>query len=257
MQRVSRGVRPCLPSWRNTMGRPVRWLRRGNQRESGRCPNFFRQRRSLAARDKHTIYAMVRTPDPEIHALTVNEISRQTGDYSKRRQKITAELAAICASHKAGDPIEQPLSDHARNVRERAKAMLNGYAPPSLTLPPAVTRETELTIERDAIDIVLKALSQSELVARAAEAAQWIIKNEPSWREMCRQRVLAEVRAEALKDLALKMQEAAGGIYAVPLPMARFILSRDVTVADMCHAALEAGIVSRTDLERAANVDLG
>jgi hypothetical protein len=37
--------------------------------------------------------------------------------------------------------------------------------------------------------------------------------------------------------------------------MAQFILGRDVTVADMCHAALEAGLVDDADLRKATDVD--
>src|SRR5258706_14933682 len=112
-------------------------------------------------------------PAPEVHALTVAEVDRQTAAYSARRNAVTAELARIFAGRQAGDPVEQPLPDHVKAARARAMTLLNGFAPSSLTAPRAMTRERELLVERDALDIVLAALSRSEVIARAADAVQW------------------------------------------------------------------------------------
>src|ERR1700688_2632006 len=95
-------------------------------------------------------------PESEIHALTVAEVSRQIGMYSQKRRAVSAELAAIFSAQQlAGRPTDQPLTDHVKSVRERAKTLLNGHAAALLTLPPATTREQELRVEVDALDLVL------------------------------------------------------------------------------------------------------
>ena len=191
----------------------------------------------------------------DIHALTVAEISRQVGEYNCKRRAVSAELAKIYAARKKGASAEQPLTDHMKAARERAKAMLNGNSGAILNLPPDATREQELWIEADAIDLVLKALSRSELVARAAEGAKWSEKISGEWRELCRQTTLAKIRLENLERRAAEMLQE-GGPFAGRLPMTQFVgRSLDgVPAADVAAAAITEGIVTKAEIKTAQEV---
>src|SRR5437016_1265774 len=111
--------------------------------------------------------------DPAIHALTLGEVTRQQCFYEQKRRGVVDELARIFRDRQANGPAPQPMTDGVKRARARAAEMLNGSTPSSLKLPVAVDREEILLIEREAIDIVLKAMRDQEVVARVAAAATW------------------------------------------------------------------------------------
>src|SRR4051812_47917275 len=148
----------------------------------------------------------------EIHALTVAEIGRLTGEYTRRRRAATEERAALYAAREAGAPEPDPLTEHDAAVREKALQMLNGYAPSSMRLLPPIPRDEELIIEVAAIDIVLGALSQQELTARATAAAAWIIAYGDAWRQLCRDIILTATRLQAPEARPQAGRPGPGGV---------------------------------------------
>jgi hypothetical protein len=206
--------------------------------------------------------AAQKVPDPEIHALALAEVRRQTAEYNQRRQKIAAELASLFAARKAGAPVEQPLPDHVLAARSRAKELLNGHAPASLTLPPAVTREQELNVERDAIDIVLRILSQSEIAARAAAAVEWVAAHAAEWKGIAREIVLHALRLQALEQ-RLERLGAEAPDFAQGLPLTqhigfgRFSLlawNGEDPLRELRADALAEGVVTPIDVRKAQDV---
>jgi len=138
--------------------------------------------------------------------LTFEEVQRQQRDYGEKRRVITEELAAIFAARAKGETPAPVFSDREKSVRERMRGMLNGHAPEALKAAiPALDRENELLIERDAIDGILTLLTRSEIPARAAAAVAWVETHEKEWRELAREIVLTAFRLAALEARAESM----------------------------------------------------
>jgi hypothetical protein len=198
----------------------------------------------------------------QIHELTVAEIGRLVGEYYRQRRERTEQLAALFSAAEAGQPEERPRTDRAEEARSRALQMLNGFAPADLKHAPPISRKQELEIEVEAIDIVLSALSQKELVARAAEAAEFALEHGAEWEALCRDIILTATRLGALERQAIEWRQKLGPAVPATLPMARFIgTGRSIVGALWAsdplyrprEAALQEKIVTAKEIKAAEN----
>ena len=206
------------------------------------------------------------TPSAEIHTLTVAEIARQMGEWNRRQTELRAEGAALYRARKGAPPAEV-LSDHAKAVRERAavlaRSTMNGAAP-SFVASSALSREAEIRVDLDAIDLILKALSEKDIAARAAAQIEWVEKNGPTWREECQAAAALALQLREREQKLQRMSEEAGP-YVTGLPMTQFfgfgnsLFDPRFSVGvgpdfDALHhfvaAALEAGIIKSRDAKR-------
>jgi hypothetical protein len=197
----------------------------------------------------------------QIHELTVAEIGRLVGEFYRQRHAYTEELAALFSASEAGQPEERPRTDRAEEVRGRALEMLNGYAPAGLKHAPPRSRQQELEINVEAIDIVLSALAQKELVATAAESAAFALEHGDEWAELCRDILLTAARLGALEKRAVEWR---ANLRVIPasLPLAQFIgTGRSIVgvlwASDPLYrpreAALQAKIVTAKEIKAAEN----
>jgi hypothetical protein len=163
----------------------------------------------------------------DVRALTTAEIGRLTQRYNADRVAAVRELAAIHAGRQFGDPDPPPPATEVE-ARTRALALLNGYAPENLRMPPVISREQDLIVTVASLDIVLSALSAKEVQQRAADAAEWLVTHESEWRSLCKEIVLTASRLKALELKAQAIRTALGDA-PVGLPMAAEIGHRSVT----------------------------
>jgi hypothetical protein len=198
-----------------------------------------------------------------VHVATRAEIERMAADYSGQRQTIIAELQEIFATRAPGTAPPE-LSDDQVAVRQTARDMLNGLSPASL-LPRSRSRENDLYIRRDAIDLVLSVLSTEEARARAIEAAELALECDSEWRQIVHDLMLAYLKVEALEKKAVEFRRRFAGAEPTNMPMLRFIgAERRPSAVGISWAtaplsrplqeALDAGIVTRRELENAQNV---
>jgi hypothetical protein len=195
-----------------------------------------------------------------IHALTTAEIGRQTKLYSERLKQVVAEQATIYANTlKNGTSGETPVVDlDERAARDLAKSMLNGFAPPALSLPPPITRDQALCRERRALEIVLKIFSDEDLVARATEAVEWAEAHTDEFRRLAREITFNAVRSDALERHMRQLLEGCGDPSAVRLPMVIIVNSRaisEIPLSDLKAAALAEGIVTAAEMRKLENVE--
>lgn len=198
--------------------------------------------------------------ETEIHTQTVAEINRQIAQHTEKRGEITKELAAIFAARSNGQGIAEiappPL---VRATRERAREMLNGSAPDFLKRPVHMTREAELAVDRDAIDMVIKILSKEEVAARATEMVVYAETIAAEWKALCRAIMLTALRLEALEGRAHALRAPLAGTGTFGLPMLEFIgTGLSVTAGDGFAAAdplsrprteaLALGIITRAEI---------
>jgi hypothetical protein len=200
------------------------------------------------------------TSTTDIHAQTSAEVNRQVLEYSACRAEVVRELAAIFAARQAGKaPAPAPLPEPTRKARERAKAMLNGHSPASFVIPSSISRESELEIEREALDLVLGVLVKSEVAARAAEAIQWAREHAGEWRRVCRELLLCACRLRALEEHAANMVNIMSH-GATDVPLTEFV-GRGLQIeipGDNLDNAITAGlrerIVTGAEIKDAKNV---
>jgi hypothetical protein len=197
-----------------------------------------------------------------VHELTVAEISRLTGEYNRRRHECTEQLAALFSAAEAGQPEERPQTGRAEEVRALAVEILNGFAPPGMKRAPPNSRKAQLEVERDAIDLVLAALSTKELAARAEEAAEFAVEHGAEWEALCRDIVLCAVRLGALERRAIEWRQKLGPAVPSSLPMAGFIgTGRSILnvawgadpLSRVRAAAVEARIVTAKEIKATEN----
>jgi hypothetical protein len=194
----------------------------------------------------------------EIRDLTVREISSLAAEYRRQRAAYIDERIEI---EQAGG-VDETISADEAAARERAAQLLNGHAPRGLTLPRTISRNSEISIELAAIDLILEALERKELVQNAIEAADFVVEHGVEWREICRDYILAAERLHVLEDRALAMRQQLRGPAPMTLELSQYIgngrsplgirwdcdpMSRART------AALKAGIISEQDLRNARN----
>jgi hypothetical protein len=196
----------------------------------------------------------------DIHALTLAEVNRQIQVHSERRRQIVEERAAIFAStQKNGGAIESPIVDaDERAAREHAKSLLNGSAPPSLSLPPEITSDKRLYREQRGIEIVLKVLTDKELVARATGAVAWAENNGDRWKALCREITLTAIKLNALETSARELIGQCGDVFAIRLPMVNLIVGQSIhemSIGELIGIALNEEIVTQAEVRKAKNVE--
>jgi hypothetical protein len=196
------------------------------------------------------------TNTQEIHTLTTAEIARQVAIHTARRRQIVNERAAMFANAlKNGGSTESPVVDSdERAAREHAKALLNGAAPPSLSLPPEITRDKALFREQRGIDIALRILADESLAARAADAVAWSETHSDQWGALCREIALAAIRLQALENRARELIGQCPDIFAVRLPMTNLIGGRtvaEIPVSDLTDAAISEGVITLAEIRKA------
>jgi hypothetical protein len=201
------------------------------------------------------------TTTDDVHQLTAAEVRRQAAIYGEKRRAVIGELADIHAARLKGAPEPVRLSDHTKHARARAVEMLNGHAASFLKLPEPVDREAALLVERDAIDIILKALQGHEATARAADAVAWVQGHKAEWTVLCRDIVVTAVRLAALEGRAREMLHQLPD-WAPGLPMGAVIGSgqsiyegdTEDPTREARRAAVEQGVVTASEIRKAQNV---
>jgi hypothetical protein len=190
----------------------------------------------------------------EIHELTTAEISWQKAILSARYQEILTERADDYRKALKSGPTPVADADEVA-AREHARHLLNGAAPESLSIPPAIARDRILIREQRGIELAMKILSSKDLVARAAEAVQWAEEHANEWRALCRDIVLTAIRLDALEDSARRLLEQCIDVSAIRLPMANTIGGRSIcetrSISDLAETALAAGVVTSAEIRKA------
>jgi hypothetical protein len=225
-----------------------------HEKINGHCPFAF----DLAEYSSRMVTK--RTDNSVAHELSLAEILQTTRSLSAQRFALTLEAGEIYAAHKGSAPDAPPFDDHARAVRTEIAQLLNGSTPAEMLLPPAVQREDQIEIKREAIDQVLRVLHRKELVARQREAERWVAEHTDQWRALCKETMLAAEWLATLeqraRDMAGEVIELAGGPVS-GLAMARYIgagssiLGVGDPLMDMRNAAIEEGICTQRDIEMA------
>jgi hypothetical protein len=209
--------------------------------------------------------SMPRKPAPSapdsLDALALEEVQRLTRQYGARRQVITHELAELFARRARGEKGEIVFNERDKLVRARMRNMLNGHAPEELKeTVPALNREAELLLEREAIDGVLDLLRRAEIPATAAASVRWVEQHGSEWRELAREILLTALRLRALEMRAVAMVEEIPGRSAHGLALSAYV-ARDWSLAtypqtldEAAAAALDEKIVTGADLRAAEEV---
>jgi hypothetical protein len=192
----------------------------------------------------------------ELHDLTALEIAKQVKLHGERRQQIKAERASLYAhALKNGSSTESPVIDSdERASREIARNLLNGAAPPSLSLPPEITRDRMLLREERAIDIVLSILQRKDLEVRAVAAVEWAVANTDAWRQLAREISLTAIRLNSLESKAREFFAACPDITSVRLGMPLLSNARSVSeipIDDLKSAALSEGLINAAEIRKA------
>ena len=195
----------------------------------------------------------------QIHELTSAEINRKIRAIHESYTQDREERAALYAhALKTGNSGETPIIDaDERAAREHAKTWLNGSAPASLDLPPEITRDRFLLRSMRGKEIALKILSDTSLVARAAEAVAWAEASSGPWRALCREITLTAIRLEALEQSARQLLDGCPDLTAVRLPMVVVANSRSISeipLRDLTETALAEGVITNADIRKAQNV---
>jgi hypothetical protein len=209
----------------------------------------------------NTRVGMANPISPELHDLALAEVLRLRRDYQQRRDAVTAELRSIyVARQTAGSPVPALVGDRTKEARQRAREILNGHTPTWLQVDNE-DREPGLLVEREALDLVLHALANDEVVALSSAAAAWVVANKAAWIALVREIIVAATRLRALERRADAMiadiPMAVGG-----LPLAEFIGRGDGVLAaggedplaEVREAALQDGIVTKSEIRKAENV---
>jgi hypothetical protein len=122
------------------------------------------------------------TTNDQIAVLTRAEIDRMRTGFTARRAAITEQLAEIEAHRRVGQTASM-LADVVK-ARNLAREMLNGHGAALIPAASDEPLESRFYTERNAIDICLKALRNSELPLRAAEAVRWREEHSAEWNRL-------------------------------------------------------------------------
>ncbi len=204
---------------------------------------------------------MARTDHAETtHTMAANEINRLVRQYRDQRQVAVEAMVKHEDGRAAGVPEAPPPTDHDKAVRQRALALVNGYAATDWALPKDVTRIEELRIEISALDMVVAALEDKWTQQTAVESVEWAQRHGGEWNALCRDILLTATRLQALEAKAAKIKAEQG--FWTTLPMAQYLggpsvigvnWSSDPANTAIQHALREKLITAR-DLEAARNV---
>ena len=199
------------------------------------------------------------TADAAVHELTVAEVGRLKSAFASQRQTAMERRAQLYASRNPEAATDELMTDDDRATRELARELLNGWSPAHFSTPPTLSEDQRLKREISALDLVLTALDQKEIVARAAASASWAIQNEDEWTATCRETLLCAERLMSLEQKLRQMRLQLGGVTPSTLPGAtvfgtgRSILSGGGSdpVSSARIRALVDGIVTQKQIEDA------
>ena len=206
-----------------------------------------------------------RTPEPETaHVRPSAQIHNDILQCYGRRHMITEDLREIFKNSmregNRGEP--PPLDDDEKAAREHASRLLNGSTPESLFVQ-QVSRERALFRERKGIDIALGVLSKLEEEALDREARDWVATHTDEWRSLARQITLAAITLKALEEKARTLvEEGTRGRCVHGLALSQHIgpgysmLGIGDTLMDLRTAALEQGVVTKSEIRAAESVGL-
>jgi hypothetical protein len=195
----------------------------------------------------------------DTHTLVAQEIAAQVARHTERRRAIVAERAALCseAMRNGGFADSTPVVDEdERAARAIAKNILNGHAPAFLSLPPPITRDRELAREQAGLEIVIRILSDKQLIVRAAAAVEWSETHSAEWKSLCREIVLTTVKREALENRARALLSRCPDLHAIStsaFPLTGLIErgGYEVDVDELRDAAVKAGVVTPSEIRKA------
>lgn len=206
---------------------------------------------------------MKKADTTEIHELTRAVIAKQVTALNARRSQIVSQRASWYANAvKQGFDSSTPMVDaDERAAREHAKHLLNGNAPESLSLPPAISLDKQLAREQRGIDIAIKVLLDKDLVARTTEAVIWGEENNVVWRNIAGEIVLAMLRLEALKLRAQELLDTCPDIMAIKLPVwlvghhLEPVHPSVVPLNELRSMALAEGVITQAQIRKTENVE--
>jgi hypothetical protein len=195
---------------------------------------------------------MSKQTDSEIHELTRQEIARQKQMHSSMIAQIIEQREI---NYRSAPKNETPDPD-TRAARERAKDLLKDHAPASFSAQPDINNDRALLTEQRAREMVLKVLSDKDLVLCAAEAVVWSEENGDRWRQLMREITLTAIRLDALERSAVHLIEQCCDVAAIRLPMVNIVGGRPISempVSELTEAALAAGVVTAGEIRKARN----
>jgi hypothetical protein len=189
--------------------------------------------------------------------LTRAEIDRMRTGFTARRAAITEQLAEIEAHRRVGQTASM-LADVVK-ARNLAREMLNGHGAALIPAASDEPLESRFYTERNAIDICLKALRNSELPLRAAEAVRWREEHSAEWNRLMKVALITRARLAAVEQRLVAMREEARK-HAIALPLCTMtgMLLNPNPLIEFDRAeneALELHIITRRDLTAAKSME--
>ena len=149
------------------------------------------------------------------------------------------------------------VSDHERNVHDRARALLNGAGGllPQITNTPSQVQAIET--ELGAVRLALRTLNRADVEKATIETATWAIENTPAWHAKIRKLVLA---VAALREAAADCDafaDADGRSNSLP-HMGIYRGYRGIDLADFHQKdwfdiSISEGVVKASELKGARN----
>ena len=199
-----------------------------------------------------------------IAGLTRENIKSRTAKLIDKELELTERLIIMFQSGQVGDGPVVP--ERAQRVHDAAKAWLNGAGPLLAPLPSGQT-ETEVLIEREGVRLALKTLQEKDFEVEAIEAAQNAVTLAPQFLAMQKAWLLAAAAFDAAENACNDFLASAGGTVSNALPWSHVPLGRgaliDVpgmhwskwpTTEHVIEGAIEAGLISRSEIDRARKV---
>lgn len=198
--------------------------------------------------------------ETEAVRLTRAEIRRRYDALNAVDKDITARLVAMFQGGGAG----VALPARSREVYAVAKRALNGAGGLLKALPTGGESESELYVQRDGIQLAMSTLTQANLEAEAAEAAERALNMLPEWRAVAKEWALAAARFTAVEQAAGALLDKAGGAARHGLPLSGWIgtgaginhpgLNIHIELNDVLGFAQDENIVTAGELRSARKV---
>jgi hypothetical protein len=201
-------------------------------------------------------------PDSKIAELTRAVIAEKIGALLIRERELTERLALMFKNGQCGGaPV---ISDHERNIHQVAQQALNGAG--SL-LEPLRKDESEasINVQREGVRLALRTLQRADTEKHAIEVAEKAVRLTPEWNAIAKEWTLAALRWQAIEARAQAFKEAAGPDVTQALPRGDLAVGNGaridlnafdgwnfaVTADDVADAAITAGFLTRSDVDRA------
>ena len=206
---------------------------------------------------------MTQAQTASIESLTRANIRQRIAKLRAREIELTEQLALLYKSGKSGTV--SGVSPRVRGVHEFARQYLDGAGDLLPPLPADDIGDVGVQLEREGVRAALAILQSADLQAAAVEAAQKAVTANPEWQSLVRDWVIAAARWNAVEERAAAFRKTVGvdvmnavssGHLAVGTG-GEIDLHRwhewlgDHTIVDVAKDAIELGIVSKSDVDRA------